>query len=322
MLGIAYPIMQGGMQWLGVPELAAAVSGAGGLGTINASCYPDPAEFRAALRQTKALTDKPFAVNISLTPETTIGDKTLQNIRIAGEEKVPVIETAGQNPAPLREAIKEAGMLHIHKCINLKHAMNAERVGVDMVTMIAYEGAGHASMDEIGGMVLFNEVSRHLHIPVLAAGGIADGRGLAAALALGCEGVVMGTRFVASRECLIHDNFKQVIVNADERSTMTCQRSIKNMCRYYKNAQAAKALSLEQAGGGLDDILPVISGALGKQCYGTGDTQGCCFSIGEGSVLIEEIKSVKAIIHEMVSEAAQSMIKTALHFENVSINLR
>ena len=306
-LGIEYPIMQGGMQWLGVPELAAAVSNAGGLGTVNASCYPETDEFRAALKKTNELTDKPYAINISLTPETTIGDIALTNIRIAGEEGVKVIETAGRSPAELREAIKDAGMVHIHKCTSLKHALKAQEIGADMVTIIGYEAAGHPGPDEIGSFILFNEVSRGLDIPVLAGGGIADGRGLAGALALGCEGVVMGTRFVACKECWIHDNFKQVIVDAVENSTMTCQRSIKNLCRYYKNAQSAKALEVEMAGGGLDEILPIVAGALGKECYATGDTNGSCFAIGESSALINEVKSAKEIIDDMVAEAREAL---------------
>lgn len=303
LLGIQHPIMQGGMQWLGVPELAAAVSNAGGLGTINASCYPDPEEFRAAIRKTKELTDKPFAINLSLTPETTIGEKTLQNIVIGGEEGVRAIETAGRNPIELRPAIQEAGMIHIHKCTSLKHALKAQEAGVDMVTLICYEGAGHPGPDEIGGFVLFHEVANALKIPVLAAGGIVDGRGLTAALALGCAGVVMGTRFVACEECWIHPNFKQVIVRADEKATMTCQRSIKNMCRYYRNAQSAKALEVENAGGGLEDILPIVAGRLGRECYQSGNTEGCCFSIGTSAALIHEVKSVKAIIDDMMTQA-------------------
>lgn len=302
-LGIKYPIMQGGMQWLGVPELAAAVSNAGGLGTINASCYPEPEEFRAAIRKTKELTNKPFAINISLTPETTIGEQTQRNIEIAGEEKVAAIETAGRNPVDLRPLIQNANMIHIHKCTALAHAQKAEAVGVDMVTILGYEAAGHPGPDEVGSLVIFNQVSSALSIPVLGAGGIADGKGLAAALNLGCEGVVLGTVFVASEECWIHPNFKQIILNADEKSTLTCQRNIKNMCRYYKNKQAFKAVEVEENGGGLAEMLPIVSGKLGKECYQRGDTEGSCFSIGVNAALIKEIRPAKQIIEDIVFEA-------------------
>lgn len=309
LLGIKYPIMQGGMQWLGVPELAAAVSNAGGLGTINASCYPDPEEFRAAIRKTKELTDKPFAINLSLTPETTIGEKTEDNIRIAGEEGVPIIETAGRSPETLRAAIQAAGMIHIHKCTSLKHALKAEAVGVDMVTLVGYEGAGHPGPDEIGTLVLINECCRKLKIPVLAAGGIVDGRSMAAMLMLGAEGVVLGTRFVACKECWIHDNFKQVIVEATEKSTLTCQRNIKNMCRYYNNAQGRIAWEMEKRNASLQETLPIVSGKLGKMCYESGDTEGSCFSIGVASAVIEEVLSCKEIIDGMMAEAAEAVKK-------------
>lgn len=311
LLGIQYPIMQGGMQWLGVPELAAAVSNAGGLGTINASCYPDPEEFRAAIRKTKELTDKPFAINLSLTPETTIGEKTEDNIRIAGEEGVPVIETAGRSPESLRAAIQAAGMIHIHKCTSLKHALKAESCGVDMVTLVGYEGAGHPGPDEISTLVLINECCRKLKIPVLAAGGIVDGRSMAAMLMLGAEGVVLGTRFVACKECWIHDNFKQVIVDATEKSTITTQRNIKNMCRYYNNAQGRIAKEMELRNASLQETLPIVSGRLGKMCYESGDTEGSCFSIGVASAVIEEVLSCKEIIDGMMAEAAEAVKKFA-----------
>ncbi len=302
-LGIEHPIMQGGMQWLGVPELAAAVSNAGGIGTINASCYPDPDDFRAAIKKVKSLTSKPFAVNLSLTPEATIGEKTADNIRIAGEEGVKVIETAGRKPDGLRPLIKEAGMIHIHKCTALRHALHAQEAGVDMVTMIGYEGAGHPGPDETSMIVLVNECCQNLSIPVLAAGGIGDGRGMMAALAMGAEGIVMGTRFVASSECWIHDNFKQVIVKADEKATITCQRNINNMCRYYNNKQARLAQKLEKEDASLEETLKVVSGRLGYECYHTGDTEGCCFSIGETAAIIRDIKPCKRIIDDIMNEA-------------------
>ena len=308
-LGIQFPIMQGGMQWLGVPELAAAVSNAGGLGTINASCYLDSEEFRAAIRKTKYLTDKPFAINLSLTPETTIGKKNEDNIRIAGEEGVSVIETAGRSPEALRPFIQAAGMIHIHKCTSLKHALKAESLGADMVTLVGYEGAGHPGPDEIGTLVLINECCRKLKIPVLAAGGIVDGLSMAAMLALGAEGVVLGTRFVASKECWIHNNFKQVILNSTEKSTLTCQRNIKNMCRYYNNTQGRIALDMEKRNASLQETLPVVSGQLGKMCYESGDTEGSCFPLGVASAVIEEILSCKEIIDGMIDEAVKALAR-------------
>lgn len=311
LLNIQYPIMQGGMQWLGVPKLAAAVSEAGGLGTINASCYIDEDEFRTALEETKRLTNKPFAVNISLTPDAEVKEITLRNIQAAAEARVPVIETAGGPITALVPCIKAAKMIHIHKCTCLRHAKRAEKDGADLVTVVGYEAAGHPGPAETGSMVLWNYVARSLSIPVLGGGGIADGAGLAAALTLGCEGVVMGTRFVSSEECLIHPNFKEVIANANEKSTLTCQRNINNMCRYYKNKQSYKALEAEKNGLGLAETLAIVSGRLGRECYQSGDTEGSCFSIGVGAALIQEVKPAAAIIEEMVAEA-KSSLKEAL----------
>ena len=286
LIGIEHPIMQGGMQHLGVPQLAAAVSNAGGLGTINITIYPEMDDFRAAVKKTKELTDKPFAVNISLAPGLNMGEKIHQYIDVCGEEGVKVIETAGQNPSEFVPHIKEAGIKLIHKCPGVKYAKKAESFGADAVTIVGYEVAGHPGLDELGSFILINRVAESVSIPVLAAGGVADGKGLLAALALGAEGVVMGTRFVASTEC-----------------TIPCQRSIKNMARYVKNEQSAKALEMEKAGAGLKELLPVISGALSKECYVSGDTQHCVFAMGPAAGLINEVKPVKAIIDDMISEA-------------------
>lgn len=303
LIGIEHPIMQGGMQHLGVPQLAAAVSNAGGLGTINITIYPEMDDFRAAVKKTKELTDKPFAVNISLAPGLNMGEKIHQYIDVCGEEGVKVIETAGQHPSEFVSHIKEAGIKLIHKCPGVKYAKKAENFGADAVTIVGYEVAGHPGLDELGSFILINRVAESVSIPVLAAGGVADGKGLLAALALGAEGVVMGTRFVASTECTIHQNFKDLIVNSKEIDTMTCQRSIKNMARYVKNEQSAKALEMEKAGAGLKELLPVISGALSKECYVSGDTQHCVFAMGPAAGLINEVKPVKAIIDDMISEA-------------------
>ena len=303
LIGIEHPIMQGGMQHLGVPQLAAAVSNAGGLGTINITIYPEMDDFRAAVKKTKELTDKPFAVNISLAPGLNMGEKIHQYIDVCGEEGVKVIETAGQNPSEFVSHIKEAVIKLIHKCPGVKYAKKAENFGADAVTIVGYEVAGHPGLDELGSFILINRVAESVSIPVLAAGGVADGKGLLAALALGAEGVVMGTRFVASTECTIHQNFKDLIVNSKEIDTMTCQRSIKNMARYVKNEQSAKALEMEKAGAGLKELLPVISGALSKECYVSGDTQHCVFAMGPAAGLINEVKPVKAIIDDMISEA-------------------
>ena len=304
--GIEYPIMQGGMQHLGVPQLAAAVSNAGGIGTINITIYPQHEDFRAALREMKGLTTKPFAVNISLVPGLNMGDSIRRYIAICAEEGVKVIETAGRNPSEFVPQIKEAGMVLVHKCTALRHARRAVADGADAITAAGHEVGGHPGPDEIGTFVLANVLAAGLDVPVLAAGGIADGKGMAAALALGAEGVVVGTRFVASTECTVHPNFKQAIVDATERDTCIIQRSIGNMCRCYNNAQAQKALALDQKGAGLEEQMPVISGKHAREGYVTGDVDNCIYSIGVASGLVHEVKPVAQIIEEMVGGARRT----------------
>ena len=232
-LGIKYPIMQGGMQHLGVPELAGAVSEAGGLGTINVTIYPDPKDLRRAIRKVKEMTGRPFAVNISLIPSLRPGKELFDQVNVILEEGVPAVETAGASPQELADILNahKDQVKWIHKAACVKHAKKAESMGADLITMAGFEVAGHPHTDGVGTMVLANRTAREVKVPVLAAGGIADGRGLLAALSLGCEGIVMGTRFVASKECLIHQNQKEWIVNSDENRTVLCQKSIRNMVR-------------------------------------------------------------------------------------------
>lgn len=309
LLGIEHPIMQGGMQNLGVPKLAAAVSEAGGLGTINVTIYPDLEDLRAAIRQVKAATKKPFAVNISLLPGLNPAQVLLGQMKVILEEGVPVIETAGSCPPELAKLVDahRDQLKWIHKVACVKHAKKAENMGADIVTMAGYEVAGHPHTDGIGTMVLANRTARELNIPVLAAGGIADGRGLLAALSLGCEGIVMGTRFVASRECWIHENHKEWILQASESDTVLCQKSIHNMARVANNAAARKCLEMEEKGATLEELMTVISGKLGKAAYESGNVDGGMFAIGPACGLISEIESCKEIIDSIMSEAEQEL---------------
>lgn len=307
LLGIQYPIMQGGMQNIGVPALAAAVSNAGGLGTINATIYPVLDDFRAAVRETKALTDKPFCVNISLLPGVDVGDSTKDVIRVCGEEGVKVIETAGTSPKALVPLIHDAGVIHFHKVPTIRHALSAERAGVDAVEVVGYECGGHPGDQGLGSIVLTDKAARRCSVPVIVGGGYADGYGVAAALAMGADGVIMGTRFVATKECPVHDNFKQWMVNADEADTVLCQKSIRNMVRVANNATAAECLELEkQPGITLEKLMPVIQGARGRTCYKSGDINGCLFPIGTCIGLIEDVPSVAEVFETMARELEEA----------------
>lgn len=309
LLGIQYPIMQGGMQHLGVPELAAAVSEAGGLGTINVTIYPDPEDLRKAIKEVKAKTDKPFAVNISLIPSLHPGQELFDQVKVILEEGVTAVETAGASPQELADVLNahKDQVKWIHKAACVKHAKKAESMGADLITMAGFEVAGHPHTDGVGTMVLANRTAREVKVPVLAAGGIADGRGLLAALSLGCEGVVMGTRFVASRECWISENHKNWIVNANENQTVLCQKSIKNMVRVANNEAARKCLELEAKGATLQELMPVISGKLGKAAYADGNVDGGMFAIGPAVGLIHDVESCKEIIDSIMAEAEDGL---------------
>lgn len=303
LLGIQHPIMQGGMQHLGTPELAAAVSNAGGLGTVNVTIYPELEDFRAAVRQMKSLTDKPFAVNVSIPPDVNPGDKTGGYLEICAEEGVKIIELAGGNPAPFAPVIKGYGMTLIVKMAALKHARKAQSVGADMVTIVGYEVAGHPGMGELSSFVLANKVSHELDIPVLLGGGVADGCGLAGALSLGCAGVVMGTRFVASAEAVISEAHKQWIVDHQEGDTTTCQRTIRNMVRVANTASAQACLEMEKKGATLQELMAVISGKNSKAAYQSGEVEKGLFPVGQTIGLIQDVKPCRDIIDEIMAQA-------------------
>lgn len=307
LLGIQYPIMQGGLQNLATPELAAAVSNAGGLGTVNAASYRTAEAFRTAIRRTRELTKRPFCVNISMLPYVSVGELTESYLHTAVEEGVTVVETSGRSPEPYVPMLQSAGVILIHKAPTVKHAVKAWRVGADIVSIIGVEGAGHPGADEVPTSLLTNLASRAVDIPVLAGGGVADGRGLAACLALGAEGVVMGTRFVATKECILHDAFQQWMVEAHENDTVLILRSIKNLMRAMRNRAAEEALSLERGGAGLAELLPVVSGARGLRAQLSGDLDGGIFSVGQAVGLIHDIPTVDEAIKRIIAEAAERL---------------
>lgn len=305
LFGIKHPIMQGGMQHLGVADFASCVSNAGGLGTINITCFPTPEAFRDELQKMKSLTDKPFAVNFSFLPEMSLSEQSrVQKMaEICAEQAVPVIETAGGDPSPYLPTFHEAGMKVIHKAPSVKIAKRMEEKGVDAVSIIGYEVAGHPSMDGIGTIVMANRVASELSVPVLAAGGIADGKGLAAALCLGCEGIVMGTRFVATEECCISQSHKDWILTHGERDSRLIMKSIHNMVRAADNEAARACLELEKHGASLEELMSVISGKKSRKAYEEGNVDGGIFCVGPAMGLIHEILPVKDLMNGMVSEA-------------------
>ncbi|MCJ7747143.1 MAG: nitronate monooxygenase family protein [Desulfobacterales bacterium] len=308
LLGIKHPIIQGGLQWLATAQLASAVSESGGLGIISSLSFPDQDSLRKEIRRIREMTKNPFGVNLPMLPELTKDDRTEEVLEILLEEGVPVVETAGRSPEPFIRRIKSGGIKLIHKVPSARFAKKAESIGADAVTIVGFECGGHPGMDDVTSLVLIPTVASSLRIPVIAGGGIADARGFLAALALGADGVLMGTRFVATQECPAHPKIKEWLVKARETDTMVIQRSIRNAARTIKNKAAEKALAMEERGASLEELLTVISGRIGQKALLEGDLEGAIIACGQCVGLIHEIKSVKQVMEEII-QGAQSILQ-------------
>lgn len=308
LLGIDYPILQGGMFYVSTPELVAAVSNAGGMGILSSAMYPRIADLRAALEKIRALTDKPIGVNLSFLPDVDQRETLKAAIKSCADVGVTAIETAGVKPDFAEPLIHGAGMVHIHKVPAARYGISAEKCGVDAVSVVGFECGGHPGKDEKGTMVLIDEASRVLSVPVIAGGGIVDGRGIAAALALGADAVVMGTRFLASEEAPISNAHKKWMYAAGERSTVIVQKSVGNMARAANNGAAQKCLEMEAQGASFEELQTVTSGARTLKSYRTGDVNMGINPLGQGVSLIREVKSVEVIMQALIAET-QSQIK-------------
>lgn len=307
-LGIAYPIIQGGMQWVGLAELAAAVSNAGGLGIVTALTQPTPDDLAREIARTRAMTDKPFGVNLTILPAIKPPPYAdYVEAIIAGG--VRIVETAGNSPKEFIARFKEHGITIVHKCTTVRHALSAERNGVDMVSIDGLECAGHPGEDDVGGLVLIPAAARALKIPIIASGGIADGYGLAAALALGAEGVNMGTRFCVTQEAPIHDNIKQALVRGSERDTALLYRTLKNTARVFRNAIADEVRSIEQRPGGceFEDIRPLVAGVRGRAALASGNVNDGVISAGQCIGLIDDVPSCAELITRMVAQCRERL---------------
>lgn len=309
MLNIKYPILMGGMHWVSFAEMVAAVANAGGLGFLPSASFESTEALRKEVRRARDLTDGPFGINISMLPDVSPGEQTLDIIRMGIEEKVAAFETAGRSPEPFIPLTKAAGVPLIHKITQVRFAKKAESVGADAVVIVGFEGGGHLGMADVASTVLINKAARVLSVPVIAAGGIVDGRGLLAALALGADGVLMGTRFLAAKETPIHQNFKDWIVNHTENDTSVVMRSIKNPMRVMDNATAKTVREIEARGTTLEEILTYAAGKFGKQAYNSGDVDMGIISVSEGIGVIDDIKTIKEIMTDIVSEAEAALAR-------------
>lgn len=301
LLGTRYPIMQGGMQWVGYAEMAAAVSNAGGFGVLTALSQPTPEALAAEIKRCRELTDQPFGVNLTILPSITPPPYEAYLDVVIGSG-IKVLETAGNNPKEFIVKAKAAGVKIVHKCVAVRHALSAERNGVDAVSIDGFECAGHPGEDDIGGMVLIPAAASRLKIPIIASGGIGDGRGLAAALVLGAEGINMGTRFCATQEAPIHDNIKQALVAAGERDTRLIFRTLHNTARVLKNAISVEVVEAEKQGCKFEDIRHLVAGARGKAALAAGSPDDGIVTAGQIVGLIDDVPSCEELIQRMVAE--------------------
>ncbi|MCC2596977.1 nitronate monooxygenase family protein [Pusillimonas sp. MFBS29] len=316
LLGIEYPIIQGGMQWVGRAELASAVSNAGGLGILTGLTQPTPADLKKEIERCREMTDKPFGVNLTILPSAKRPPYEAYLDAII-ESGVRILETAGNNPKEFIEKAHAAGVRIIHKCTSVRHALSAERNGVDAVSIDGFECAGHPGEDDVGGLVLFPVTADQIRVPIVASGGIADGRGFAAALCLGAEGINMGTRFCATAEAPIHQNIKQAIVDATERDTHLIFRTLRNTGRVMKNRISDEVVSIENRPGGCEfsDIQHLVAGARGRVTLESGDIDDGLVWISQVAGLIKDIPTCADLIKRMVAECEQTLKERARFFD-------
>jgi NADH:quinone reductase (non-electrogenic) len=308
LFGVEHPIMQGGMMHVGLAEMAAAVSNAGGLGTLTGLTQPTPDALRAEIARTRTMTDKPFAVNLTILPS--INPPPYEEYRRAIiESGVTIVETAGSNPEAQVEAFKPHGITVVHKCTSVRHARTAERIGVDAVSIDGFECAGHPGEDDIGGLVLIPAAADAVGIPIIASGGIGDGRGLAAALMLGAEGVNMGTRFMATVEAPIHQNVKDDLVNSTERDTDLIFRQLHNTARVSRNAISQEVVEILATGAAFEAVRPLVAGARGKIVFETGDLDAGIWTGGQVRGLITDIPTTAELVRRMVDEAQERIAR-------------
>ncbi|MBU13935.1 MAG: nitronate monooxygenase [Gammaproteobacteria bacterium] len=306
MLGIAHPVVQGGMQWVGVAELASAVSNAGGLGILTGLTQPTPDALSREIARCRDMTDKPFAVNLTILP--TIKPVPYKDYAQAiVDSGVKIVETAGRNPEPFLPLFKSAGIKVIHKCTSIRHSLKAESIGCDAVSVDGFECAGHPGEDDVTNLILLPLAARRLQIPFVASGGLGDGRGLAAALALGADGINMGTRFMVTEEAPIHIKVKQAMVEASELDTALIYRTLSNTARVFKNSIAEQVLEIESQTGAtrFEDIQPLVQGAKGKELFAEGDLERGIWSAGMVVGLIEDIPSCNELIQRIVADAEE-----------------
>lgn len=309
--GVRHPIAQGGMQWVSRAELVAAVANAGALGFLSALTQPTPEDLAKEIIRCRELTDQPFGVNLTILPS--INPPPYAEYRdVITEMRVPVVETAGFNPADHLPQFRAAGVKVLHKCTSVRHALKAQTLGVDAVSIDGFECAGHPGEDDIPGLVLIPATADKLTIPFIASGGFADARGLVAALALGASGISMGTRFVATAEAPVHINVKQQLVDSTERDTELIFRPLRNTSRVAANGISTEVVArLRASGSTFEDVRELVAGVRGRRVFETGDLEAGVWTVGMVQGLIEDIPTVDDLVSR-IADGAQRLINESL----------
>ncbi|SDF25796.1 2-nitropropane dioxygenase precursor [Pseudonocardia oroxyli] len=292
------------MQWVGRAPLVAAVANAGALGFITALTQPTPEDLRAEIRRCRELTDRPFGVNLTILPAIT-PPPYAEYRQVIIDEGVPFVETAGANPVDHLPHFHDAGIKVIHKCTSVRHGVKAQSLGVDALSIDGFECAGHPGEDDVPGLILLPAAADALEIPFIASGGFGDGRGLVAALALGADGINMGTRFMATVESGIHQNVKDRLVAAQERDTQLIFRQLRNTARVADNAVSREVVEKLNAGAAFEDVRHLVAGTRGVQVYETGDLDAGIWSAGMVQALIHDIPTCAELVTRIVRDAEQ-----------------
>ena len=303
LFGIEHPVIQGGMQWVGYAELVSAVSNAGALGILTALTQPTPEDLAKEIERTREMTDKPFGVNLTVLP--TINPPPYEEYAqaIVGSG-VKIVETAGRSPEPFMDLFKEYDVKVIHKCTSVRHALKAQSVGVSAITIDGFECAGHPGEDDIPSLVLLPQAAEALDVPVAGCGGFSDAKSLVAALALGGEAIVMGTRFMATKEAGIHQNVKDKMTEADELSTNLMFRTMHNTARVFKNSVSDQVVEIESTGTAtFEDIKDLVAGQRGRVVFEKGDLEHGIWSAGISVARVKDVLSCKEMVSRLVSDA-------------------
>jgi NADH:quinone reductase (non-electrogenic) len=308
--GVDHPIVQGGMQWVGRAELVAAVANAGALGFITALTQPTPEDLAKEIARCRDMTDKPFGVNLTILPA--IKPPPYAEYRSAIiASGIKIVETAGNKPQEHVDEFKKHGIKVVHKCTSVRHALSAERMGVDAISIDGFECAGHPGEDDTPGLILIPAAADKVKIPLVASGGFGDARGLVAALALGAEGINMGTRFMCTKESPIHQLIKEKIVANDERETELIFRTMCNTSRVARNAVSTQVVAMEKQGATFEQVRELVAGARGKMVYATGNADEGIWSAGQVQGLIHDIPSCAELVSRIVREA-EAIIRSRL----------